>query len=122
MMNRSFSRRDFLKLVGYTSTAAALWGCAPRSASPTFSPVQAPSNSEDEFIAAALRRITLGPLPEEIAHAKRIGFKAFVEEQLAPQTLDDSALVQRLEHLTVLDMPASELVALEKRSRPVTAR
>lgn len=120
MMNRSFSRRDFLKLVGYTSTAAALWGCAPRSASPTFSPVQAPSNSEDEFIAAALRRITLGPLPEEIAHAKRIGFKAFVEEQLAPQTLDDSALVQRLEHLTVLDMPASELVALEKRSRPVT--
>lgn len=120
-MNQSFSRRDFLKFAGFTSVAATLWGCAPQSAlSPTFVTAAAPSSSEDEFIVAALRRITLGPLPEEIHRAKQIGFKAFVEEQLAPQTLDDSALTQRIDHLTVLDMSASELVELEKRSQPVT--
>lgn len=119
-MNQSFSRRDFLKLAGFTSAAAVLWGCAPESSSPAFTPAQIQSNSEDEFITAALRRITLGPLPEEIDHAKQIGFKAFVEEQLAPHTLDDSALAQHMAHLTVLDMSAAELVELEKRSQPAT--
>lgn len=120
-MKPSLSRRDFLKLAGLTSAVATLWGCAPQAAAmPTFIPVVAPSISEDEFIIAALRRITFGPLPEEIERAKQIGFEAFVEEQLTPQTIDDSALAQHISHLTALDMPASELAELEKRAQPVT--
>ena len=120
-MKPSLSRRDFLKLAGFTSAAATLWGCAPQAtATPTFTPVVAPSTSEEEFIIAALKRITFGPLPEEIERAKQIGFAAFVEEQLAPQTVDDSALAQHISHLTALDMPASELAELEKRAQPVT--
>jgi len=119
-MNQPLSRRDFLKFAGFTSVAAALWGCAPQSPSPTFIPVEIPSNSEDEFIVAALRRITFGPLPEEINRARQIGFNNFVEEQLWPQTIDDSALAQHIDHLTVLDMSASELLDLEKRLQPAT--
>lgn len=120
-MKPSLSRRDFLKLAGFTSAAATLWGCAPQATTmPTFTPIAAPTSSEDEFIIAALRRITFGPLPEEIKRAKQIGFEAFVEEQLNPQTMDDSALAQHISHLTTLDMPASELAELKKRTQPVT--
>ena len=120
-MKPPLSRRDFMKLAGFTSAAAALWGCTPQTTiSPTYTPTIAPAGSEDEFVVAALRRITFGPLPEEIARAKQIGFEAFVEEQLAPQTIDDSELTARINHLATLHMTAGELAELEKRALPVT--
>lgn len=119
-MNSQISRRDFLKLAGFASAAAALWGCTPDSISiPTFVPPIATVSDEDRLIHAALRRITFGPRPEEIEHARQIGLDAFIEEQLAFDSVEDSNLSPRLANLTTLNMLPSELVTLEKRGQAV---
>ncbi len=120
-MKPSLSRRDFLKLAGFTSAAATLWGCAPKVAGSVVLPATLiPANNDELFIFAALKRITFGPTVGEIERAKQIGFEAFVEDQLAFDQIDDAALSSRINHLTTLNMPASELAALEERGLPVS--
>lgn len=55
-------------------------------------------------IAHLLNRLTYGPRPEEMARARQIGFTAFLDEQLAPETLDDRAMDAQLAKETILTM------------------
>ena len=47
----------------------------------------------DNGISQALSRMTYGPTPELYARIRAIGFPAFVEEQLNPAAIDDSAFM-----------------------------
>lgn len=67
----SLSRRDFLKM-------------PLRKSAPV--PVAA-SDPDIHF----LNRISWGPRPEEVQRIRKIGRKAYLEEQLHPETIDDSA-------------------------------
>lgn len=51
-----------------------------------------------------LNRITWGARPEEIARAQEIGYEAYLDEQLTPESIDDSALDARLRQLPLLNM------------------
>ena len=55
-------------------------------------------------IAHLLNRLTYGPRPEEMVRARQIGFTAFLDEQLAPETLDDRAMDAQLAKETILTM------------------
>lgn len=119
-MPKKISRRDFLKLAGFASLSTMMWGCAPGAASPlTAFPTALPSDDE-AFLFNALKRITFGPAAADMEHVRQIGFESFVEEQLAYEALEDSALMQRLGHLTTLEMPVSELASLDKPALPIT--
>lgn len=120
-MTTHISRRDFLKLAGFASLSTFVWGCAPQAVSSAVTlPTALPSTEAELSIFNALKRVTFGPSLEELESARQIGFEAFVEQQLAYETIDDSQLTPRLEHLTTLNMPPSEIAAVEKPSLPVT--
>ena len=60
-------------------------------------------------IFQALNRMTFGPRAEERLRAAQIGLAPWVEEQLAPASLDDSSLALRLLPLASLGQSAADL-------------
>jgi hypothetical protein len=64
-----------------------------------------------------VRRITNGATPEEIASINAYGYNGYLEMQLNPSAIDDSACDTRLAPYTSLDVPTPQLYALD--SNPV---
>lgn len=65
---------------------------------------------EDEEINHLLNRITFGALPGDAERVRQIGAKAFLNEQLHPERIDDSAVEARVAALPTLSMTTEELV------------
>lgn len=94
----NFTRRHFLAL-----GAGALAGCGKPgqvrddfrrwmghpTAPPLAGPLSAPSAPEIDEAAHLLNRLTFGPAPGEHARVSAMGASAFIEEQLAPEKIDD---------------------------------
>ncbi len=102
------SRRDFLKLTGLIAASTALASCAPadRLLAPLAN-VAWPALSTTDFLA--LNRLTFGSNAEERARFAQIGLASWIEEQLAPESIDDRACEFRLRNLGTLGMSASDL-------------
>jgi uncharacterized protein (DUF1800 family) len=67
--------------------------------------------TEKEATLHALNRLAFGPQPGEVAEIEQMGLAKWIDRQLDPESIDDSALQERLADLTTLNMPASELLA-----------
>jgi len=90
--------------------------------------------TEDQRILHLLNRIAFGPRPGDIDRIKQVGVDRFIEEQLHPESLDDSDLETRLEVLPTQRLASAELYqfypppqvaeqrAAEKNSPPVFGR
>ncbi len=108
------ARRDFLRLAGWGAMGMGMASCAPLYARLAGSAaLDAWPEATGEY--ALLRRLTFGPRPEERRRSAEIGLQAWVEEQLAPETLDDGGAWWRLRNLDALDLGADALEALEAR-------
>ena len=70
--------------------------------------------SGDEKIVHALSRLGFGPRPGEVERVRAQGLGAWIEEQLHPEKLDDSALEASLKSLPLLDAPASTLAVAQE--------
>jgi uncharacterized protein (DUF1800 family) len=106
------SRRDFLKLGALVTASAALASCAPayrRLAGDLPAVAWAPLEERD---FTALSRLTFGPRVEERLHFQRIGLQAWVEEQLAFDSLNDFDCDLQLNQFKTLAMDANELEAI----------
>lgn len=88
---KSLNRREFFKIAGGMVAATALAGCSPaQGLLPPLYPEPATWPAEPTTAAwRALNRITFGPRLEDRQRAAEIGLAAFIEEQLAPDTLAD---------------------------------
>ncbi len=112
------SRRDLLRLSGYFAAGAALSGCGPlyrelaslQAAPQGWLPPDPAGGSSTTF--QALSRLTFGPSLEERQHVAEIGLEAWIEEQLAPELLEDTAASLLVRQLGTLSLDANELVAL----------
>ena len=113
----TLSRRDFLKLGALVTASAALSSCAPAYAYrrlagdlPTipWAPLDASS-----FLA--LNRLTFGPRVEERARFTEIGLQAWVEEQLAFDSINDFDCDLQLNPFKTLKMAANELEAISNQ-------
>jgi len=62
-----------------------------------------------EPLLALMQRITQGFHPAEYERAKALGYEAYLEEQLAPLSIDDSDLESRLVRFTTLQASPKEL-------------
>ena len=105
------SRRDFLRLSGLVAASATVAACTPvyrKLAGDPSAPSPWPALTDSNF--AALSRMTFGPRPEERQRAAEIGLAAWVEEQLAYETLDDQPVYWRLQNFETLSMSANELL------------
>jgi uncharacterized protein (DUF1800 family) len=72
--------------------------------------------TEDEAILHALNRLAYGPRPGDIDRVRRMGLEKWVDQQLDPDSIDDSTLNARLEKYPTLKMSSQQL--LEKFPQP----
>src|SRR6202011_6179968 len=64
----------------------------------------------DEAILHAMNRLTYGPRPGDIERVRQMGLAKWIDQQLAPNSIDDSAVNARLENLPTLSMSAARLI------------
>jgi uncharacterized protein (DUF1800 family) len=75
--------------------------------------------SQDEAILHALNRLAFGPRPGDVERVRALGLEKWIEQQLSPEKIDDSAATRRLERYPTLAMSSAEL--LERYPRPADA-
>jgi uncharacterized protein (DUF1800 family) len=75
--------------------------------------------TEDEAIAHALNRLGYGPRPGDVQRVKETGLAKWIDRQLRPESINDSALAARLSRFPTLTMSSEAL--LEKFPRPAVA-
>ena len=73
----------------------------------------------DESIVHALDRLSYGPRPGDIVAVKQMGLAHWIEQQLHPETIDDSAVNKRLAMFPTLTMSTRQI--LEQFPRPQQA-
>ncbi len=130
------SRREFLKDMAFVAAMAGLpgwttdldeapplemlslnagaypWQWTPRS-----------DIGQGNPIITALNRIAFGPRPGDFERAQQMGVDAYIEEQLAPESIDDSALEQKLAaRYPTLSMSNAELMRNYPRPAPAAQR
>jgi uncharacterized protein (DUF1800 family) len=57
-----------------------------------------------------LSRTTFGPRPQDVERVKQLGIKGMLDEQLHPETIDDSEVEQKIASLPTLTMSPAELM------------
>jgi uncharacterized protein (DUF1800 family) len=115
------SRRDFMKLGSATAAAAALPG-TPGADPPHARPAirwaarTAADMPEPDAAALLVSRAAFGARPGDVERARQIGPAAWLEEQLDPAKIDDSAAEAGLAGLGLktLNLPPQELVVIEQ--------
>ncbi len=66
--------------------------------------------TEDEAILHALNRLTYGPRPGDVERVRQMGLEKWVDQQLDPDSIDDSTLHARLEKYPTLKMSSQQLI------------
>jgi uncharacterized protein (DUF1800 family) len=66
--------------------------------------------TEDQAILHALNRLAYGPTPGEIDQVRKMGLEKWIDQQLKPDSIDDSALEARLARYPTLTMSSDKLV------------
>lgn len=114
------NRRNFLKISGLATAYGLLplWlsACdrqAPNAITqPTWEiePVANGDHSSRAAIRHLLNRLSYSPLPGEIEQVQALGWDAYLEQQLNPSQLDDSALEQQLAQFATLNRSSAHLI------------
>src|SRR5256712_415637 len=66
--------------------------------------------SEDEAILHALNRLGYGPRPGDVERVRKLGLEKWIDQQLHPESLDDSGLTARLDRYPSLALSAAKLL------------
>jgi uncharacterized protein (DUF1800 family) len=64
----------------------------------------------DEAILQALNRLGFGPRPGDLERVKEMGLQKWIDQQLHPESLNDSALEARLDRFPTIKMSSAKLV------------
>ena len=67
--------------------------------------------TEDQAILHVLNRLAYGPRPGDIERIRQMGLEKWIDQQLRPDSIDDSALGKRLEKYPTLTMSSTDLLA-----------
>src|SRR5271170_6399831 len=90
--------------------AAAVTMLTVALAAPGARAQEAPDNRD--AIIHVLNRITFGPRPGDVDMVQKMGLHNYIEQQLHPETIDDSAVEQQLAGFDLLQMSAQQLTDL----------
>jgi uncharacterized protein (DUF1800 family) len=97
-----------LAALSLVASLGPLAGAQGRGASPSS---KARRMAEDQRAAHVLNRLAFGARPGDLERVRRTGVDKYVEQQLHPEQIDDSATEARLSGLEVLKMTTGELLA-----------
>jgi len=73
-------------------------------------PASATELTEQQKIVHVLNRLGFGPRPGDVERVRKIGIDAYIQQQLHPETIDDSAVDKALEPLDTLKMGSNQLL------------
>jgi uncharacterized protein (DUF1800 family) len=107
-----FTRRDFLRLSGLVASAATLAACQPvyaRLGGSTETGAYPAGGLLPPGEYRKLARLTFGARPSELRRAAEIGLAGWLEEQLAPDLLDDAPLDWRLRGFPILQQTPDDV-------------
>ncbi len=114
----SISRREFFRLAGLVASSTALAGCAPAYRA-LGGPIETHLPPGDAVLSsqifAGLNRLTFGPRRSEQIYVREIGLPGWIEEQLAPEAIDDGPLDWRLRPYEILNQSADDLYTRGER-------
>ncbi len=133
------TRRDFLRLGGLTAVAAGTAGCSvigqkldqnelPETLTvPTAVPGTAPFTQSGPDLPSQvmnpvrrlLNRAGYGPAPGEVERVTQLGLAAYLEEQLNPEAIEDTASDLIARNQTLYQMDASQLLEQEPRDATI---
>jgi len=65
---------------------------------------------DDQVILHMLNRLTYGPRPGDVERLRKMGLVAWLQQQLEPEKIDDSALDQRLAAYPAMQMNLADLM------------
>ena len=111
----TLSRRDFLKLGALVTASTALSSCAPAYRKLADDLPTLPWTALDSRDFLALNRLTFGPRVEERARFQETGLQAWVEEQLAFNSINDFDCDLQLNPFKTLRLDANELEGISNR-------
>jgi len=81
----------------------------------TLRALEAPADRDE--IVHVLNRITFGPRPGDVEKVGNMGLHAYIEQQLHPETIDDSRVEQEVAGFDMLQKSSGELMALFQNER-----
>jgi uncharacterized protein (DUF1800 family) len=81
-----------------------------------FAPAQEAPSDRDEIVHV-LKRITFGPCPGDVEAVQKMGLRAYIDQQLHPETIDDSAVEQQVAGFDMLQMSSQQLTEIYKTER-----
>jgi uncharacterized protein (DUF1800 family) len=96
---------------GDMSEGSAVNPAAPEASVPPGAP------TERDGIIHVLNRITFGPRPGDVEAVQKMGLRNYIEQQLHPESIDDSAVEQELAGFDILQMSAQQLAQLFEDER-----
>jgi uncharacterized protein (DUF1800 family) len=77
----------------------------------------APSATPQDEIVHVLNRITFGPHPGDVERVEQMGLQNFIQQQLHPESIDDSAVDQKLQSFVTLNLTNEELLTLYQEEK-----
>ncbi len=111
------SRVASFGVIAMAAVSCALWssafGSQLRSASKGKAPVQA-GIPENDRILHVLNRLGFGARPDDVENVRRMGLGSYIEQQLHPEQVDDSAVDQKLRTYAELQLPNQDIEARYK--------
>ena len=78
--------------------------------------------TEDQKIIHALDRLGFGPRPGDVERVRRMGLKTYVEQQLAPEKIDDAKVEAKLTPFAALAASPEELTRSYQEMRRLAAQ
>lgn len=105
--------RVFAAFLLLASTAVAQSNAhpTPHRKTPSKTDVPRAPLTEEERAQQILDRFTFGPRPGDVATVTKIGWEAWFEQQLMPETIPDAELDKRLAAFPSLTMPPAQVAA-----------
>lgn len=127
-----FSRRHFLQAGSAASLAAVAVGCdkmevpegllfGRRAAAPPDGPYATPAGKDIDLVSHALNRLTFGARPWDYQRTRKLGateeaaFAAFLDQQLAPERIDDPNCENAIRRFELLNEPLGELFEYQEK-------
>ncbi len=124
---QTFRRWIGVGLLGAVLVVAAIWAGSARATaadktSKDRTPAPAPlpaafkgripitELNEEEAVQHALNRLGYGPRPGDVDRIRQMGLEKWIDQQLHPEAIDDSALAARLDHYPSIVMSPATLL------------
>ena len=80
---------------------------------------KSPAMTTDERVAHVLSRLTFGARPGDFERVKAMGVEAFINQQLDPDSIDNTAVIAKLKRLPTLGMATPVIIEQYTPPKPV---